>query len=90
MKYYTGITDDDTPVNGGSWVDKNKDAAECFNFTLYDDDRYHGYVSTKSSRGNANQLHIEKLEGVIKENDETDNVLVIWGAKILQEVKVIL
>lgn len=77
MKYYNGITADDMPVNGGSWVDKNKEGAECCNFTLYDDDNYHGFVETKSNRGNANQLHIEKLEGVSKDEDEAESVLVI-------------
>ena len=81
MEYYQGNTDDDQPVNGGSWVEENKDAGECENFVLYDDDNFYGYVSTKSNRGNANQLHIEKIEGVNKDDDESKNVLVIWVAK---------
>lgn len=81
MKYYNGITDDDIPVNGGSWVDKNNEGAECFNYTLYDDDNYHGFVATKSNRGNANQLHIERLEGVSEDEDVAENVLVIWLAR---------
>lgn len=81
MKYYNGITEDDVPVNGGSWIDKNEEGAECFNFTLYDDYRYHGFVATKSNRGNANQLHIEKLEGVKEGDDEAENILAIWAAR---------
>ncbi|WP_027309391.1 hypothetical protein [Caloramator sp. ALD01] len=80
MKYYNGITDDDVPVNGGSWVNEYKEGAECFNFTLYDDDCFHGFVATKSNRGKFNQIHIEKLEGISEEDDEADNVLVIWVA----------
>lgn len=48
---------------------------------MYDDDNFHGYVSTKSNRGHPNQLHIEKLEGINKEDDEAKDGLVIWGAK---------
>lgn len=33
MKDYNGITDDDVPVNGGSWVKENSDAHEAHNFT---------------------------------------------------------
>lgn len=58
MKYYRGITEDDKPENGGSWVNETQTAHECFNFTLYDDDNFHGYVTTKSNRGRDNQLHI--------------------------------
>ena len=42
---------------------------------------YCGYVSTKSNRGNSNQLHIEKLEGITQEDDIAEDVLVIWVAK---------
>lgn len=33
MKYYNGITEEDIPVNGGSWVKDNEDAHEAHNFT---------------------------------------------------------
>ena len=81
MKYYNGITHDDKPVNGGSWVKENENAIECLNFTPYNDRIYCGYVSTKSNRGNRNQLHIEKLEGITKEDNIAEDVLVIWVAK---------
>ena len=81
MKYYNGITDDDKPENGGSWVKENGNATECLNFAPCNDGTYCGYVSTKSNRGNSNQLHIEKLEGITKEDDIAEDVLVIWVAK---------
>ena len=81
MKYYNGITDDDKPENGGSWVKENGNATECLNFAPCNDGTYCGYVSTKSNRGNSNQLHIEKLEGITKDDDIAENVLVIWVAK---------
>lgn len=81
MKYYNGATEDDMPVNGGSWVEQNKEGGECFNFTLYEDDNYHGFVSTKSRNGKPNKLHIEKIEGISEDSEEAENVLVIWLAK---------
>lgn len=81
MKYYNGITDEDKPENGGSWVKENGNATECLNFAPCNDGTYCGYVSTKSNRGNSNQLHIEKLEGITKDDDIAENVLVIWVAK---------
>ena len=32
MKYYQGITDQDSPVNGGSYVNDTGLAHECYNF----------------------------------------------------------
>ena len=32
MLYYQGITDKDSPVNGGSYVKETGQAHECFNF----------------------------------------------------------
>lgn len=81
MESYNGVTNEDIPVNGGSWVNENKSATECHNFTLYDDDNFHGYVSTKSNKGISNQLHIERLEGISEADDEAEKVLVIWVAK---------
>lgn len=81
MKYYNGVTDEDIPENGGSWVNENGIATECFNFAPCNDGTYCGYVSTKSNRGKDNQLHIERLEGVNKEDNIAEDVLVIWVAK---------
>lgn len=81
MKYYNGVNEDDKPVNGGSWVNENENAIESLNFAPCNDGTYCGYVSTKSNRGNSNQLHIERLEGVNKNDNFADNVLVIWVAK---------
>lgn len=32
MEYYKGVTDDDIPINGGEWVNKNKYGHEAYNF----------------------------------------------------------
>lgn len=81
MKNYNGLTKYDKPVNGGKYIDDNEEGAEVYNFTMYDDKNFHGFVATKSNRGIQNQLHIERLQGVSDEAEETDNVLVIWVAK---------
>ena len=81
MKYYNGVNEEDQPVNGGAWVWENHDAVESLNFTPCNDDKYYGYVSTKSNGNKINELHVEKLEGINKEDDLANNVLVIWVAK---------
>lgn len=80
MKYYQGITDEDKPVGGGSWVDENGECAEQWNF--FDSEGYcYGYVATKSRNDKSNQLHIEKIEGISNKADEATDVLVVWNAK---------
>lgn len=89
MKNYKGITDDDKPINGGSWVVDNNDAHEAYNFCPIkiegDDSEYClGFVETKTTNGkDRNQLHIEKIAkgSVNKKIESIDDVLVIWCAK---------
>lgn len=86
MKYYKGnYPGIDEPVNGGDYVKKTHDAAEKFNFLPieFGDARLCvGHVETKSTNGvDSNQLHVEKIEGGLKEYDVIDNVLVIWCAR---------
>ena len=88
MKYYKGTTENDIPVNGGSYVNKNKIANEDMNFyPLPDADggfSCYGSVETKSTnRITSNELHIEKIEGCkdLKNEPFVDDVLVIFCAK---------
>ena len=92
MENYRGITDDDKPIGGGSWVTENNDAHEKYNFQpeelqLEEDGepaRYClGFFETKESRGKLNQLHIEKIRGceLLGKDTEADDVLVVWCAK---------
>ena len=41
MKEYRGITEEDTAVNGGSYVNETNDANEAYNFdrVIFDDDK---------------------------------------------------
>ncbi|MDU6339838.1 MAG: hypothetical protein E6583_00740 [Clostridium sp.] len=90
MKEYRGVTDNDTPVNGGSYVDDTNNAHEAYNFDkiTFDDDNKKvpyclGFFETKCTNGESrNQLHIEKIDDNVDENIEAiDDVLVVWCAK---------
>ena len=55
MKNYRGITDEDQPYNGGSFVKENNDAMEQKNF-LPINGKCYGFVMHRG------QLHIERLD----------------------------
>lgn len=84
MKEYRGITDQDTPVGGGSFVDENNDAYEKYNFLPQSDGLVHGFVETKShkiddaGRTQANSIHIENLDISANNHDTVDNVRVVF------------
>lgn len=84
MKRYEGITDDDQPVGGGSYVDANNDAYEKFNFYPQEDGLVHGFVETKYSRGHAadinyaNSIHIENLDSSAKNSAKLDGVRIVF------------
>ena len=94
MDYYKGIVNGiDEPKNGGSYVSKNGDAHEAYNFECvklggevgYPEGEYClGFVETKATNGNTrNQLNIEKINGceLCKKESEVEDVLVIYCAK---------
>lgn len=90
MDKYQGINDDDQPINGGSYVEDTNDAHEAYNFDpmYFTNDNENieyclGFFETKTTNGkNRNQLHIEKIDnGINKDIESIDNVLVIWCAK---------
>ena len=74
MKYYQGITDDDKPVNGGSYVEENGDGAESCNF-LPNNHFCYGYVA---ARGNLNLKRVDKSIG--SDTSAIEGVTVIWVA----------
>ena len=68
MNHYKGITKDDIPQNGGSWVKENNDAHEAYNFTncgRY----YYGFAQP-------NRLDLSRIENTKEEF--IDNTLVIF------------
>ncbi|WP_143319057.1 hypothetical protein [Clostridium sp. HBUAS56010] len=95
MKYYKGVTDQDIPVNGGSYITEHKAGGEVHNFYPIDaDDGCHycyGYVETKFNRKpdklfdekQHNELRIENIEGCagMVDDSSVEDVLVIFCAK---------
>lgn len=80
MKYYEGVTEEDKIKFGGSYVKEFNEGAEQYNFVDVNGFCY-GYVSSKSTKGKANELHIEKIEGINDLSPEAEKVLVIWIAR---------
>ena len=88
MKYYKGITENDVPDNGGSYVKENKQAHECYNFdsvTFEDEKEYClGFAMLTGGRTEKEiQLHIEKIVGcqLARKEDAVDDVIVVWVSK---------
>lgn len=75
MKNYCGITEDDKPYNGGSYVEENGDAAESCNF-LPNNHYCYGYFASKGQ--NLNLSRVDKTVG--KDVSMIAGVTVIWVA----------
>jgi hypothetical protein len=79
MKKYQGSSENDRPINGGSYVDLYKEAHECCNYLPQKDNMLRGHVETWKATKDR-QIHIENIsEDIGKKNEET-GVLVIWLA----------
>ena len=90
MKEYRGNEDgNDTPLNGGSYVDETGNAHEKYNFFPIhfegEEDSYClGFFETKSHNGkDVNQMHIENIAGceLCKKEESVEDVLVVYCAK---------
>ncbi len=74
MKYYLGTTEEDKPINGGSYIKENEDGGESYNFQDYNGYCY-GYVMLYGN------MALEKhFEGVASNQSSVDDVMVIWVA----------
>ena len=73
LRSYLGTIEEDLPIKGGAWVAENQDAHEKWNFLNYNGFCY-GFVQ------NSGQFHIERLEGVSRQEASTDGVTVVWCA----------
>ncbi|MDE5770241.1 MAG: hypothetical protein K2I06_01240 [Ruminococcus sp.] len=79
MKYYKGIIKNvDEPYSKASYIQKNGQAGEEYNFdSVFDNENEIciGYV-----RYGGEQIHIEKIKGCekMKNTDSIDDILVIW------------
>ena len=75
LKYYDGREAGEyKPKTGGRWVRENEDAHEKWNFLNMDGYCY-GYV-----QGNSEQMHIEKLDRVYRQQDQAEDITVVWCA----------
>jgi hypothetical protein len=89
MKYYRGITENDTPFNGGSYVKETGNAHECYNFEpiIEDGQDYEkciGFSMMSGGKG-VSQLHIEKIAGckLAEKEEAVDNVYVVFVSKAM-------
>lgn len=74
MKNYCG-SENDTPVNGGKYIEENSDGGEVFNFLDYNGKCY-GYFMHYGDT-----LHLERIDSSDPKQDYVDDVLVVWVAK---------
>ena len=88
MKYYKGITDIDSPENGGSYVKDTGMAHECYNFDVVKDQEGNEFclgftMLMGSSKIKDSQLHIEKIVGceLYKKEEVVEGVTVVWVSK---------
>ncbi len=89
MKYYNGVTLDDMPYNGGSYIAQNGTGGEVLNFTptvhkVTGEEFCFGFFETThdKTKSSSKKFHIEKIKGcdAMKNADSLDDVLVVWCA----------
>ena len=87
MKHYKGITDDDKPYNGGSYVRETNYAHECYNFdpVILEDGKEYCLGFTQLLGGKDPQLHIENIVGCrsMKDAFSVDDVIVVFCSKAM-------
>lgn len=85
MMYYQGITDEDTPMNGGSYVQETGKAHECCNFLpiIQEGEDYEKCIGYFQMLGKAEQLHIENIVGcsALKDEESVNGVIVVFVSK---------
>lgn len=88
MYYYKGITENDTPSNGGNYVKETGNAHECYNFDAaeYEDGEILclGYAQLLGGSSCKDpELHIEKIVGCegFRKEEEVNGVTVVWCSK---------
>ena len=69
MKYYQGITKEDKPVNGGSYIGDTGDAIEKYNFYVRSNGMVFGFVESEIV------LHHARCADVAKQRDASGSIL---------------
>ncbi len=85
MKHYKGITEDDIPMNGGSYIETESDAGEKYNFLPGSDGYLRGFAEPGFTKGGfkggkQKQIRIERIDDSAKGKDYLNNVTVIMCA----------
>lgn len=91
MKWYDDVSDDDIPVNGGSYIDEHQHGNEINNFTPYPEKNdiasealewLFGSYETKSTNGKIHQTRIDRIASCqdLSKEGAAEGVLVIWCA----------
>ena len=87
MMFYQGITENDIPQHGGSYVEKTGDAMEAYNLDALNIDGIEkclGFVQLMGGNGSKEQeLHIENIVGChnFKKDELINDVIVVWCSK---------
>jgi len=80
MKYYRGVTSDDTPKRGGEYVEEKGFGSEVYNFQPYNSKMY-GFVEAGWNDGELLcNININKL-GAHRGDDRVSGILVVWVAR---------
>ena len=74
MNHYVGNIEEDIPHGGGAWVKTHKDAHEKWNFLNVNGNCY-GFVMNTGD-----QFHIERMDGVSRQEVQAEDVTVVWCA----------
>lgn len=85
MKEYKGITEDDVPFNGGSYVGETGNAGEKYNFSPYDEEYVYGFMEPGFTKGGwkegfQKELHIENIDPSCRYDDHLNGVIVVMCA----------
>ncbi|MBK7403090.1 MAG: DUF3883 domain-containing protein [Phycisphaerales bacterium] len=75
MKHYNGVTKDDLPVNGGSYVEQNRNGGEVYNFRSVKG-RHYGYAQVSPS----GRIDLKRIDPSASDG-RLDDVLVVWLAR---------
>lgn len=86
MDHYNGTVVGDPPRSGGSYPKKHKDCGEKWNFYLWNDGFYRGFVETGYHEGyeigqrnkNPNKIGLEKFGKEYKNEDKIEHVTVVF------------
>lgn len=80
MENYSGHFEDDSPYNGGEWVDVNGTAHEVCNFLVCPNGMVYGHVETDTEK-QKRKISLEKLAPSNKNiGNKLEGVTVLWAA----------